>query len=300
MASQIEYESFDQLRRIQDVLPFFVDFEKIPFVHDEKYHDENALWLCELARLSYILVSDQVREECKKVNLEIEFFDNDDTQAIIVSDSEKMCVVFRGTETTGYRDILTDITFLQEKDKFLGKVHEGVKNALDKVWLQIESYILQNRNNRKLYYSGHSLGSMLATLAASRLDGTALYTFGSARVGDATYALYLDAKIPHYRFLNEGDIFGGLPPKYMGWHHSGELHLIVSDVLVQKTGWVKSALTSEIVKKLARFALIAFWVVNVGKTLILEFIAEHNVVSYNLYLRDKLNLSALYLPPDFK
>jgi hypothetical protein len=131
-------------------------------------------------------------------------------------------------------------------------------------------------------------------------SGLALYTFGTARAGDEKFALYLDAKIQHYRMLNEGDIFGGLPPRYLGWHHSGELHLIKADVFVQKKGWLSTALNSAIVKSMARFALIAFWAVNIGKTLLLEFVAEHNIVSYNCYLRDKLGLSTLTLLPDFK
>jgi triacylglycerol lipase len=90
-----------------------------------------------------------------------------------------------------------------------GKVHGGFKKALLGFWPQILAALRDI--DRPIFYTGHSLGAALATLAASLRPPRALYTFGSPRVGDSRFVRTL-ASLPVFRIANPRDIVTGLPP----------------------------------------------------------------------------------------
>ncbi|MCX5893209.1 MAG: lipase family protein, partial [Deltaproteobacteria bacterium] len=91
-------------------------------------------------------------------------------------------------------------------------MHRGFQAALDEVWERLHDYLEGKENARRtVWFTGHSLGAALATLAASRYGKVrGLYTFGSPRVGD------LDFKqaflVPTYRFVNHDDLVTRVPP----------------------------------------------------------------------------------------
>ena len=68
-----------------------------------------------------------------------------------------------------------------------GKVHRGFKHALAEVWEEkgLFEYIKsRDTSNRTIWFTGHSLGAALATLAANRYGkAQGLYTFGSPAWG---------------------------------------------------------------------------------------------------------------------
>lgn len=132
-----------------------------------------------------------------------------DTQAMWVETSNIIIIAFRGTQPKVLTDFATDgmlikTRFAKSQDPIVdyGNVHAGFKWALDSLWPQIQSRLLENKNsNAQVFLTGHSLGAALATLAAARiLTGhtfdnpdmstsvrkrlRGLYTYGSPRVGD--------------------------------------------------------------------------------------------------------------------
>lgn len=49
-----------------------------------------------------------------------------------------------------------------------------------------------------------------------------IYTVGCPRVGDTSFAYYVDSTgIPFYRSVNNRDVFPHFPPRDMGYLHSG-------------------------------------------------------------------------------
>src|SRR5207245_4725403 len=93
-----------------------------------------------------------------------------------------------------------------------------------------------------LFFTGHSLGAALASLAAARciLDPDlknsrpeSLYTFGSPRVGDKAFGTALQGLF-HCRLVNDKDIVTIVPPVMLvggiaKFQHVGRMHRIEPD-----------------------------------------------------------------------
>ncbi|MBL4845162.1 MAG: lipase family protein [Planctomycetes bacterium] len=67
-----------------------------------------------------------------------------------------------------------------------GQVHGGFKAAFDSIWPDVEQYLKTAPSD--VWFTGHSLGGAVATLAAARHGSSArLYTYGSPRVGTPAF-----------------------------------------------------------------------------------------------------------------
>lgn len=149
-----------------------------------------------------------------------------DTQGFVACDDRMIILAFQGTQTL--EDWQTDANVRKVTGPF-GRVHRGFKQALDAVWDDITSALLEMESSRKvLWICGHSLGAALATLAAAYLSDTdneinGVYTFGSPRVGDQDFADAYDTRLKRRtnRFINNEDIVTRVPPRAMGYEHVG-------------------------------------------------------------------------------
>lgn len=209
------------------------------------YCRDNALWLMEFSRLIYRQENDEVDRPAgyKTRNSflqphgwnEAEFFNTGDTQAGWFVNPVLKCavLVFRGT--LGIADTITDLEFDQVTWSGPGKVHVGFNNALADVWDDVLSKLIACQY--PVFFTGHSLGAALATLAAarclqSRIIGgaqpAAIYTFGSPRVGGPGFHEAF-GNLFHCRVVNDEDIIPTLPPKKPDlilppYHHVGQMH----------------------------------------------------------------------------
>ena len=214
-----------------------------------KYKPENAFLLAKLAKLIY-----QPEEEISQhvVNWRASEFsyittptpvEAYDTQALIVANADLIVVAFRGSESrTDWKNNL-DFVLIEgyggRVDESQGRVHRGFSHALDSVWGQVKRTIERYQNQgQTLWFTGHSLGGALATLAVSRLvlaedkPVGGLYTYGSPRVGDRVFAQNFNNqfKDQNFRVVNNQDIVPRLPPRQMGYSHAGTF-LYFSDSL---------------------------------------------------------------------
>ena len=292
---KVPYSSFDDIITIQDMLPFFVDYDKKPIVLTPEHNLINAYWMSEFCRLAYITSKGFIEDECKKIGMEVAFFWKDDTEIIVVHNDELIIVACRGTETSKIGDILTDIQFTRAPAITHGTIHSGFKKALAIVWDDLQQYILENCKNKMLFITGHSLGAGLASLIASRVGGAALYTFGSPRVGNEKFALFMCIRIPHYRYVNAGDPISGLPPPLFGWRHFGDVHQFTADIFYKyspRSFGFSSFIHKRIVKRILMLLTLGKWVM-------LDLVAEHNVLSFNNYLRWQVNLPPHKIPDEY-
>jgi triacylglycerol lipase len=156
------------------------------------------------------------------------FFDVQDTQAFLAADDEKYILAFRGTDFSALKDWMTDAD-IQQVNGPAGKVHEGFLCAVNSIWRELWKILDQQRGQRSLWVTGHSLGGALATLAVAKIrlekahpvDG--LYTFGQPRVGDADFAYRFDQdfKDRTFRFVNNQDIVPRVPLRVLNYHDTG-------------------------------------------------------------------------------
>lgn len=151
-----------------------------------------------------------------------------ETQAIVVCDDRfaddgDLCVAFRGTELYNLKDWLIDFDCRME-----GGIHAGFLKA----WRDVESEVNKlAKNYRRLFLTGHSMGSAVATVAARFVDHPCdLVTFGSPRVGDEEFCGKVRERCGPYcdRIVHGHDMVPTLPPESMGYRHVGVLHKLKS------------------------------------------------------------------------
>jgi len=158
----------------------------------------------------------------KEFHPEAVLFDRDGTQVYCWIDNNIACVAFRGTEPTEWSDIKADLKIRKVKCP-TGFVHRGFRDALDEVWEDVAKWITEQKRE-DVFFTGHSLGGALATLAASRWNTitTHLYTYGSPRVGGRKFIKsFLSSN--RYRFRNNNDVVPAVPLWLMGYRHHGKL-----------------------------------------------------------------------------
>ncbi|MCR9295485.1 MAG: lipase family protein [bacterium] len=153
------------------------------------------------------------------------YFDRDGAQAYIMGNQHDYVVVCRGTEPSEWNDIRADLNAFMAMAETVGRVHRGFKQEVDDLWPRLE--IALRENDKPLWFTGHSLGGAMATICAGRCklaeiasNPEGLFTFGSPRVGDRRYINFV--KIPHYRWVNNNDIVCRVPPRWLGYKHSGQ------------------------------------------------------------------------------
>jgi hypothetical protein len=203
---------------------------------------KNDAALCaEMARLAYVKEESRLTKYLDRVGFQISLtlgYNADGTQVFIASKPGDNLLVmsFRGTEISDPADLFTDANFVMESwadasGKVLGRVHTGFAEALLKndVLQKITAHLDLVSPSTRILLTGHSLGSALATLMASCVRSAHLYTFGSPRVGDPSFAEAMQA-VNHSRFVNCCDAITQVPAKQVfGYKHTGTLWYIDRD-----------------------------------------------------------------------
>lgn len=241
---------------------FFQQADRLPFVpRAQGVHLVNDWYLAEMSLLVYREDRGLVRHALRRAGFpRVAFFSRHGTQALVAHNADAIVVCFRGTEVAEREDLLADIRFCLEPAN-QGAIHEGFSAALDQVWEPgdeappsdaasdgfILPYLRRIRSDQAVWFTGHSLGGALATLAAARFHrgeapAQGLVTFGSPRVGDAAFAATYP--VPAVRFVNDNDVVTQVPwplamidYRHVGTHVlidvRGDLHVApsVADIL---------------------------------------------------------------------
>jgi triacylglycerol lipase len=170
-----------------------------------------------------------------------------ENQAVIAANDDAIIVAFRGTDNIN--NAFTDL-HVQLVGGPLGKVHEGFAQALNLLWLDVVQAVLDTQQasekRRSLWFTRHSLGGALATLAVAKfierqepIDG--LYTYGCPRCGDDAFASAFDASLDRvYRFVYRNDIVTRVPPRQLlGYQHVGTVKYINTqcEITGELEGW---------------------------------------------------------------
>lgn len=230
--------TWQQLLRPGDADRFFERDPLPPFdVAASAYSASNAWWLAEVSRVVYRRDQAETPTPLRPLRCdvlrqagweELAFFRSEATGSaalLIRTTRSSPCAVlaFRGTEQE-IQDLLHDADTLPVPAFGATMlVHRGFKRALNSLWTQIATAL--DALDCPLFYTGHSLGAALATLAAVRRPPQAVYAFGSPRVGDRRFVARL-ADVPVFRIVHGADIVCTLPPEILGFRHAGTEHRI--------------------------------------------------------------------------
>jgi len=214
---------------------------------------ENAYWLSHVSAVAYDepeVASDHlsrigvdVRGECELVRFEHPKLD---AQALLLVHPKAIVVAFRGSESATDWQTNADASFTEAR---AGGVHTGFYNAFHSLWDDDAGALVDGKPSatglgatlrsraaklrRPVYFTGHSMGGALASLAAleaaqpqslarsdtgegkgtpsaTRVEG--VYTFGAPRVGDRRLATALGSfTLLFFRFVNTLDGVPALP-----------------------------------------------------------------------------------------
>ncbi len=266
---------------------FFVEHKEAPFnKKTSKFSAVNAWWLADCSRLAYVRDRKFVRKTLKAAGLtKVKFFDKKGTQCFVASNRSIVIVAFRGTEANKeLTDLLTDLNAIPVSSDVAGYVHQGFKKALDVIWNDLTKYLdTLTKGNRTVWYTGHSLGAAVATLAAARRPGNGLYTFGSPRVGTKKFVKAM--KTPTFRVANTHDIITRTPPP-IGFRHVGELKFIGADGIIRTNPGMWSRFYQRIGGNEWKILLLLFKLI-VSKSkmeFILSYLHDHSPYNYSVFM----------------
>jgi triacylglycerol lipase len=220
-----------------------------PFSHFQPatalYHPENAVALAHAASLAY---QDEavVRKVAKSWGFpRCQVFSKRETDGFVLGNKDAVVVAFRGTEPATLRDWMTDLD-CEFRDGPFSRVHSGFARALEYVRADIDQAIRDFQDNaQSLWFTGHSLGAALATLAVAHLREAdkpvhGLYNFGAPRAGDRVFERTFNQDFgPRcFRFVNGADLVTRVPMRTMGFSHVGRLMYFDNDgQLSVDPGW---------------------------------------------------------------
>ena len=180
-----------------------------------------------LARIAYMTQKNSEPTAHELGYTKTKLIDHKGAECLIVENSERVVLCFRGTEPKEFSDIKADLKAWKRKSDTEGMVHAGFYDYLERIWDQVEKYAnTPARKEKELYICGHSLGGAMATLAASRYTGRVrgCYTYGSPRVGGRDWVA--KQTFMHHRYQNNNDVVPRVPFWIMGFRHYGVLHYI--------------------------------------------------------------------------
>lgn len=214
--------------------PFFEGADSLPLIPlpTENTYDANLAWLLsEVSRLTYFLKDDPNRDSApflKKVSLrEVAAIDIHPFFVLLLSTAEDVdpsfsVIAFRGT--INLENWVTNLKASIANLDAAATVHRGFLAAFEAIQPALATHI--HSLQTPLYFTGHSLGGALATLAAHAFPGNKLYTFGSPRVGNEAFVRQLESHTAPIRIVNHCDIVTTLPWEegIYSFRHTGTCH----------------------------------------------------------------------------
>jgi len=229
-----------------------------------------GLHFATLAKIAYMTEKDSKPLAHELGYLKTKLIDHKGAECLIVENSDRVVLCFRGTEPTEFSDIKADLKAWKRPSDTEGMVHAGFYEYLERIWEQVEAFANTSaRKKKELYICGHSLGGAMATLAASRYSDrvVACYTYGSPRVGGRDWRA--KQTFIHHRYQNNNDIVTRVPFWIMRFRHYGELHYINFYGNIRKlTPWQK-------IKDMCRGHLSAW-----SQFKFMDSAADHSIIEY--------------------
>lgn len=155
-------------------------------------------------------------------------------------------------------------------------VHRGFDRASRLIWPLVQRHIdALCRDGIPLYYTGHSLGGAMSIVSEILQPASAVYTFGTPRVGNRAFCASI-AGLNIYRVVNCADIVSRLPPQWLfGYRHLRNLYFLNHDGQLQH-----NPAAAEISRQI-RLGRKAYRQVRVHDKVWLRDLADHTIMNYS-------------------
>lgn len=242
----------------------------------------NAWWLAEASWLAYWHDKDAVaRVFSDRTGLSCELIATNGAECYVASSPRFAIVAFRGTQPDDWNDLFDDACFKPMRWD-IGHVHKGFARRLDTVRPELDRVLNSLAAGCRVWFTGHSLGASVATLAAYRcrrlLGG--VYTFGSPRVGNGVFSGTFGGEIDRRsaRYANDHDIVTHVPPGPFALPHGLYSH-------IDHLRWInKDGLVGTTQPTLAHFVVDVF-----GRTNAMMDVVDQHRRGHGLVLPDALS-----------
>jgi triacylglycerol lipase len=191
--------------------------DALAFEADATAHSRlNAWWLAEAAWLAYWHDTEAAAGAWRdRAGMSCKLIAHHGAEAYLMASSRFAIVSFRGTQPDDWSDLFDDALYVTAGWD-AGHVHGGFARRLDAPDAEIRRFLDDLPGGCRVWFTGHSLGAAVATLAAyryrSRTGG--VYTFGSPLVGNAVFSGTVSAMLADrsYRYVNDHDVVTRVPP----------------------------------------------------------------------------------------
>jgi triacylglycerol lipase len=198
----------------------------------------NAWWLAESAWLAYWHDAAAVQSvhDRRQTGLTTQLIDAGGTQCYLTSSDDFAIVAFRGTQPDAWPDVFADVDFPPvpwTEHGLRAYVDQGFMKTLNAVGGPLDEAIHGLMPGCRLWFTGHSLGAAIATLAASRYQSATagIYTFGSPLVGNQSFAAAFNASYHDgmmsrsFRYMNDHDVVTHVPSGPLAFPHGRFTHV---------------------------------------------------------------------------
>jgi triacylglycerol lipase len=183
----------------------------------------NSWWLADAAWLAYWHDADAVARVFRdRAGMTCQFASIDGADAYLASCDGFAIVTFRGTQPGDWNDLFDDALYAPVRWD-VGHAHSGFGRRLDKLHDDLDRFIAARPQGCRVWFTGHSLGAAVATLAAYRHRHIAggLCTFGSPLIGNETFTRGVNEAFGarSVRYVNDHDVVTRVPPAPFAFPH---------------------------------------------------------------------------------
>lgn len=147
-------------------------------------------------------------------------YNKNQVQAVFAEFDNTVVIAFKGRERHTWQEISIDLKFWKRKHSG-HHVHTGFSGSLENVSRRLLLDLKDVIGNKRVIYTGHSLGGALATLMALEHKPTDVCTFGSPRVINSKFDEDYFADVNITRVCTDRDFVTHLPPSFTGYKHVG-------------------------------------------------------------------------------
>ena len=206
-------------------------FHRWPF-EDDKFSNAKASVLVDFAYLSYC--GELTVRRFMRDNSILTYKQFDEALACRIDDIT--IVSFSGLKFKHKKEIIENFSETSQSNSYDGKIHTKFKLKFATIFPDIKHW-LELHSTDRIYFVGHSIGAVFATLSAVEWNYPAfVYNFGSCKIGDKNFVKAFNKHHEAHIFVNAYDPYYYFPREKQ-YKHVGKSYHINKGKITTKNWW---------------------------------------------------------------